>query len=61
MKYLSQSMVLRTVTWLALVLAVALAADLVDDLIFEVSEAAAVDSSTLIDAPPLGSNPSSSS
>lgn len=61
MRYLSRSAIFRTGTWLALVLAVALAADLVDDLIFEVSEASAVDSSILIDAPPQGSNPSSSS
>jgi hypothetical protein len=60
-KFLSQSLVLRTMTWLALVLAVALAADLVEDLLFQVSEAAALDSFTIIDAPPLGSNPSCSS
>jgi hypothetical protein len=66
MKFLSGSILLRTMTWLALVLAVALAADLVEDLIFEVSEAAAVDedsqpeasddtvpSSRILDAPPL--------
>lgn len=46
MKFLSGSILLRTMTWLALVLAVALAADLVEDLIFEVSEAAAVDEDT---------------
>jgi hypothetical protein len=43
MNCLRKSAFLRAVTWLALVLVVALAADLIEDLVFEIDEAAAVD------------------
>src|SRR6185436_2780237 len=43
MSGLRKSAFLRAVIWLALVLVVAVAADLVEDLVFEIDEAAAVD------------------
>ena len=43
MRNLGQSTILRSMTWLVFVLAVAAAADLVEDALFEVDEAAAAE------------------